>query len=89
MNLSHGSKGFITSVMVWWATSFDGDTKLYFCQQSAKTSANAYQESTEKEVVKLVDIPVRLIRLKPPRHGFKIIGQLSFAPINSLLAAHI
>ena len=41
-----------SSVMVWWGVSFDGTTKLHFCNQGVKTRAKNYQEDILEKVVK-------------------------------------
>lgn len=40
------------SVMVWWGVSYDGVTKLHFCEKGVKTSANVYQNTVLDKVVK-------------------------------------
>lgn len=38
--------------MVWWGVSYNGVTKLHFCEKGVKTSAKIYQESVLESVVK-------------------------------------
>ena len=40
------------SVVVWWGISYDGTTKLHFCEQGVKTKAKNYQEDILEKVVK-------------------------------------
>lgn len=41
-----------SSIMVWWGVSYEGTTKIHFCQQGVKTRANNYQEDILEHVVK-------------------------------------
>lgn len=40
------------SVMVWWGVSYDGVTKIHFCEKGVKTGAKVYEESVLESVVK-------------------------------------
>jgi len=40
------------SVMVWWGVSYEGVTKLHFCEQGVKTRAVNYQNNILEKVVK-------------------------------------
>lgn len=40
------------SVMVWWGVSYQGVTKLHFCEKGVKTSAKVYQDTVLDHVVK-------------------------------------
>lgn len=40
------------SVMVWWGVSYEGVTKLHFCERGVKTSANVYQSTVLEPIVK-------------------------------------
>lgn len=40
------------SVMVWWGVSYEGVTKLHFCEQGVKTRAINYQSDILEKVVK-------------------------------------
>lgn len=39
-------------VMVWWGVSYQGVTKLHFCEKGVKTSAKVYQDTVLEAVVK-------------------------------------
>ncbi|XP_026758430.2 uncharacterized protein LOC113517886 [Galleria mellonella] len=40
------------SVIVWWGMSYQGVTKLHFCEKGVKTSAKMYQNTLLDRVVK-------------------------------------
>jgi len=44
-----------TSVMVWWGVSYDGVTKVHFCEQGVKTSGKVYVQMLEDVVQPLTD----------------------------------
>ncbi len=41
-----------TSVMVWWGVSYNGTTKLHFCEKGVKTSAKIYQDTVSEPILR-------------------------------------
>lgn len=40
------------SVMVWWGVSYDGVTKIHFCEKGVKTGARVYEQTILEPVVR-------------------------------------